>query len=97
MASWFLGAVSFFALLPSLLIQQIYPWFFAPLFVLDTIILFGVYQMGLEMNFAKVSKKQRIFEHIKVLVLSPILWFLEAVPMALYFFKKASKFYVIKK
>ena len=97
MASWFLGAVSFFALVPSLLIKQMYPWFLAPLFVLDTIILFGVYQIGLGMNFAKVSKKQRICEHIKVFVLSPILWFLEAVPMALYFFKKAPKFYVIKK
>jgi hypothetical protein len=49
------------------------------------------------MNFAKVSKKQRIFEHFKVLAVSPILWFLEAVPMALYFFQRAPKFYVIKK
>jgi cellulose synthase/poly-beta-1,6-N-acetylglucosamine synthase-like glycosyltransferase len=97
MTSWFLGAVSFFALLPSLIIKQSYPMLLAPLFVLDTIILFGVYQIGLEMNFAKVSKKQRIYEHLKVFVLSPILWFLEAVPMALYFFKKAPKFYVIKK
>jgi beta-1,4-mannosyltransferase len=97
MASWFLGAVSFFTLLPSLLIKQSYPLLLAPFFVLDTIILFGVYQIGLEMNFAKVSKKQRIYEHIKVFVLSPLLWFLEAVPMALYFFKKAPKFYVIKK
>jgi hypothetical protein len=64
---------------------------------LDTVILFGVYQIGLEMNFAKLSKKQRVIEHIKVLVVSPLLWFLEAVPMALYFFKKAPKFYVIKK
>jgi hypothetical protein len=72
-------------------------WFLTPLFIFDTIILFGVYQIGLEMNFAKVSKKERIYEHIKVFVLSPILWFLEAIPMALYFFKKAPKFYVIKK
>ena len=97
MTSWFFGAVSFFTLLPSLLIQQQYPWFLTPLFVLDTIILFGVYQIGLEMNFTKVSKKQRIGEHIKVFVLSPLLWFLEAIPMVLYFFKKAPKFYVIKK
>jgi cellulose synthase/poly-beta-1,6-N-acetylglucosamine synthase-like glycosyltransferase len=101
MASWFLGAVSFVTLLPSLIIKQSYPlflnWFLTPLFVLDTIILFGVYQIGLEMNFAKVSKKQRLFEHIKVLVVSPILWFLEAIPMVLYFFKRAPKFYVIKK
>ena len=97
MASWFLGAVSFFTLIPSLLIKQSYPMFLTPFFVLDTIILFGVYQIGLEMNFAKVSKTQRIREHIKIFVLSPILWFLEAVPMALYFFKKAPKFYVIKK
>jgi len=97
MASWFLGAVSFFALIPSLLIRQSYPLFLAPLFILDTIILFGVYQIGLEMNFSKITKKQRIFEHVKVFVLSPILWFLEAVPMALYFFQKAPKFYVIKK
>ncbi len=97
LASWFLGAVSFFTLIPSLLIDQWYPLYLTPFFVFDTIILFGVYQIGLEMNFAKVSKKQRIIEHIKVFVASPILWFLEAVPMALYFFKKAPKFYVIKK
>jgi cellulose synthase/poly-beta-1,6-N-acetylglucosamine synthase-like glycosyltransferase len=97
LASWFLGAVSFFTLIPSLLVNQWYPWYLTPFFVFDTIILFGVYQIGLEMNFAKVSKKQRIIEHIKVFVASPILWFLEAVPMALYFFKKAPKFYVIKK
>jgi egghead protein (zeste-white 4 protein) len=97
LTSWFLGAVSFFTLIPSLLIDQWYPLYLTPLFVFDTIILFGVYQIGLEMNFAKVSKKQRIIEHIKVFVASPILWFLEAVPMALYFFKKAPKFYVIKK
>jgi len=97
MTSWFLGAVSFFTLIPSLLIQQSYPWFLTPIFILDTIILFGVYQIGLKMNFAKLSKKQRISEHITVFVLSPILWFLEAIPMALYFFKKAPKFYVIKK
>jgi beta-1,4-mannosyltransferase len=97
MASWFLGAASFFALLLSLVIKQSYPSILIPFFVLDTIIMFGIYQIGLEMNFAKVSKKQRIFEHIKVLVVSPILWFLEAVPMALYFFQRAPKFYVIKK
>ena len=97
MTSWFFGAVSFFTLIPSLLIQQAYPWFLFPLFVLDTIILFSIYQIGLEMNFTKVSKKQRISEHITVFVLSPLLWFLEAIPMALYFFKKAPKFYVIKK
>ncbi|MGA3290886.1 MAG: glycosyltransferase family 2 protein [Candidatus Bathyarchaeia archaeon] len=97
LTSWFFGSVSFFTLLPSLLIKQSYPLFLAPLFVLDTIILFSVYQIGLEMNFAKVSKKQRICEHIKILVVSPILWFLEAIPMVLYFFKRATKFYVIKK
>ena len=97
LTSWFLGAVSFFTLIPSLLIDQWYPLFLTPFFIFDTIILFGVYQIGLEMNFAKVSKKQRIIEHTKVLIASPLLWFLEAVPMALYFFKKAPKFYVIKK
>jgi beta-1,4-mannosyltransferase len=97
LTSWFLGAVSFFTLIPSLLVNQWYPWYLTPFFILDTIILFGVYQIGLEMNFAKISKKQRIIEHIKVLIASPILWFLEAVPMVLYFFKKAPKFYVIKK
>jgi cellulose synthase/poly-beta-1,6-N-acetylglucosamine synthase-like glycosyltransferase len=101
MTSWFLGSVSFFTLIPSLFAKQIYPWgfgtFLTPLFVLDTIILFAVYQIGLEMNFAKVGKKQRIFDHIKIFVMSPILWFLEAIPMALYFFKRATKFYVIKK
>jgi cellulose synthase/poly-beta-1,6-N-acetylglucosamine synthase-like glycosyltransferase len=102
MTSWFLGSVSFFTLVPSLLIKQSYPLFLGfdfltPFFVLDTIILFAVYQIGLEMNFAKVGKKQRIYEHIKIFVLSPILWFLEAIPMALYFFKRAPKFYVIKK
>jgi cellulose synthase/poly-beta-1,6-N-acetylglucosamine synthase-like glycosyltransferase len=97
LTSWFLGAVSFFTLIPSLLVDQWYPLYLTPFFVFDTIILFGVYQIGLEMNFAKVSKKQRIIEHIKVFVTSPILWFLEAVPMALYFFKKAPKFHVIEK
>ncbi len=97
LTSWLLGAVSFFTLLPSLLISQSYPWFFTPFFVLDTIILFGAYQIGLEMNFAKVSKTQRVREHFTVFVLSPILWFLEAIPMALYFFKRAPKFYVIEK
>jgi egghead protein (zeste-white 4 protein) len=97
MTSWFLGSVSFFTLIPSLLFQQSYPKELAPFFVLDTIILFAVYQIGLEMNFAKVGKKQRIFDHIKIFVLSPILWFLEAIPMALYFFKRATKFYVIEK
>lgn len=95
--SWFFGAVSFFTILPSYLINQAYPSYFAPFFILDTIILFGVYQIGLEMNFAKMGKKQRVLEHIKVFLLSPILWFLEAIPMALYFFRKAPKFYVIKK
>src|SRR5665647_39086 len=95
MTSWFFGAVSFFTLIPSLLIPQFCPWFLTPLFVLNTIILFGIYQIGLEMNFTKVSKKQRIGEHVKIFVLSPILWFLEAIPMALYFFKRAPKFYVI--
>jgi beta-1,4-mannosyltransferase len=97
MASWFLGAISSFTLLPSLLIKQSYPWFLAPLFVLNSIILFGIYQIGLGMNFSKVSKKQRIYEHIKIFVVTPILWFLEAIPMVLYFFKRATKFYVIKK
>ena len=101
MTSWFLGSVSFFTLIPSLLIKQWYPWYLAPflqvIFVLDTIILFAVYQIGLEMNFTKVGKKQRIYEHIKIFLLSPLLWFLEAIPMALYFFKKAPEFYVIKK
>ena len=97
MASWFLGAISSFTLLPSLLIKQSYPWFLAPFFVLNSIILFGIYQIGLGMNFSKVSKKQRIYEHIKIFVVTPILWFLEAIPMVLYFFKKATKFYVIKK
>ncbi len=97
MISWFLGAVSFFTLIPSLIIKQAYPEYLTPFFILDTVILFGVYQIGLEMNFSKVSKKQRIREHLTVLVLSPILWFLEAIPMALYFFRKAPKFYVIKK
>jgi cellulose synthase/poly-beta-1,6-N-acetylglucosamine synthase-like glycosyltransferase len=95
--SWFFGSVSFFALIPSLLIKQSYPLFLEPFFVLDTIILFAVYQIGLEMNFAKVGKKKRIYEHIKIFVVSPFLWFLEAIPMALYFFKKATNFYVIKK
>ena len=71
--------------------------YLTPLFVLDTIILYAVYQIGLEMNFSKVGKKQRIYEHIKIFVVSPILWFLEAIPMALYFFRRAAKFYVIKK
>ncbi len=97
MASWFLGSVSFFTLIPSLFIKQWYPSCLAPFFVLDTIILFAVYQIGLEMNFSKVSKKQKIYDHIKIFVVSPILWFLEAIPMMLYFFKKATKFYVIKK
>ena len=97
LTSWFFGSVSFFTLIPSLFIKQSYPSFLIPFFVLDTIILFSVYQIGLEMNFAKVNKKQRIQEHIKILVASPILWFLEAIPMALYFFKRATKFYVIKK
>ena len=97
MISWFLGAVSFFMLIPSLIIKQSYSPYLTPFFILDTVILFGVYQIGLEMNFSKVSKKQRIREHLAVLVLSPILWFLEAIPMALYFFRKAPKFYVIKK
>ena len=97
LTSWLLGALCFFTLLPSLLIKQFYPVFFTPIFVLDTIILFAVYQIGLEMNLTKVSKKQRIYEHIKIFVVTPILWFLEAVPMLLYFFKRATKFYVIKK
>lgn len=95
--SWFFGAVSFFTLIPSLLIRQSYPLFLAPFFVLDTIILFGIYQIGLSMNFNKLGKKQRMLEHIKVFLLSPILWFLEAIPMVLYFFKRATEFYVIKK
>ncbi len=97
MISWFFGSVSFFTLIPSLLIKQAYPMFLAPFFVLDSIILFAVYQIGLEMNFAKVTKRQKIYEHIKIFVVSPILWFLEAIPMALYLFKRGSKFYVIKK
>jgi egghead protein (zeste-white 4 protein) len=97
LTSWFLGAVSFFTLLPSLLIKQAYPPLLYPLFVFDTVILFGVYQVGLEMNFSKVSKKQRVYEHLKIFVISPILWFLESIPMVLYFFQKAPKFYVIKK
>jgi cellulose synthase/poly-beta-1,6-N-acetylglucosamine synthase-like glycosyltransferase len=97
LTSWFLGAVSFFSVIPSLFIEQWYPLFLAPIFVLNTIILFGIYQIGLGMNFAKVDRKQRIKEHIKIFVFTPILWFLEAVPMALYFFKKAQKFEVIKK
>ena len=97
MTSWFLGSVSFFAIIPSLFIPQFYPIELAPFFALDTIILFVVYQIGLEMNFTKMGKKQRFYEHAKIFVLSPILWFLEAIPMALYFFKKAPKFYVIKK
>jgi egghead protein (zeste-white 4 protein) len=97
MVSWFLGAVSFFALIPSIITQQNYPEYLTPLFVLNTIILFAVYQIGLEMNFNKVSKKQRIFEHVKIFVVSPILWFLEAVPVALYFFRRDAVFYVIKK
>lgn len=97
MVSWFFGAISFFTLIPSLIVRQSYPWVLTPLFILDTVILFGVYQIGLEMNFSKVSKSQKIREHLMVLVLSPILWFLEAIPMFLYFFRKAPKFYVIKK
>jgi len=97
MISWFLGSVSFFTLIPVLLIKQSYPICLAPFFVLDTIILFAIYQIGLEMNFSKVDKKQRFFEHIKILLVSPILWFLEAIPMTLYFFKRAKNFYVIKK
>ena len=97
MISWFLGALSSITLFLSFLIPQYYPVFLTPIFVLNTIILFGIYQIGLAMNFGKVSKKQRILEHIKILVVSPILWFLEAVPMLLYFFRKAPKFYVIKK
>jgi beta-1,4-mannosyltransferase len=97
MVSWFLGAVSFFMLIPSLVVKQWYPVYLTPFFIVDTIILFGVYQIGLDMNFSKVSKKQRVFEHFKVFLVSPLLWFLEAVPMVLYFFKKAPKFYVIKK
>ena len=97
MLSWFFGSVSFFTLIPSLVIKQTYPFFLTPFFILDTIILFAVYQIGLEMNFTKVNKKQRIWEHLKILVVSPILWFLEAIPMLLYFFKRATNFYVIKK
>jgi len=101
MTSWFLGAVSFFTLIPSLFIKQEYPlsinWFLTPLFAVDTTILFAVYQIGLAMNFAKVDKKQRIYDHIKIFIVSPILWFLEAIPMILYFFKRATTFYVIKK
>jgi beta-1,4-mannosyltransferase len=97
LVSWFFGAVSFLTIIPSYLVKQQYPWFLLPFFILDTIILFGVYQIGLEMNFSKLSKTQRIWEHIKIFVVSPLLWFLEAVPMALYFFKKAPKFYVIEK
>ncbi len=97
LTSWFLGSVSFFTLIPSLIIKQTYSQYLIPFFVLDTIILFAVYQIGLEMNFAKVGKKQRICEHIKIFFVSPILWFLEAIPMVLYFFKRAPKFYVIEK
>jgi beta-1,4-mannosyltransferase len=97
LVSWFFGAVSFFTIIPSYIVKQQYPLFLIPFFIVDTIILFGVYQIGLEMNFSKLSKKQRIWEHTKIFVVSPILWFLEAVPMALYFFKKAPKFYVIEK
>ena len=97
LASWLLGSVSFFTLIPALLFPQWYPWYLMPIFLLDTLILFAVYQIGLEMNFSKVGKRQKIFEHLKILVVSPILWFLEAIPMLLYFFNKASKFYVIEK
>ncbi len=97
MTSWFFGSLSFFTLIPSLLIKQSYPLFLTPFFVLDTVILFAVYQIGLEMNFSKVSKKQKFYDHIKIFVMSPILWFLEAIPMFLYFFKRATKFYVVKK
>ncbi len=102
MISWLLGSVSFFTLIPSLFTSQSYhtygiDFFLTPLFVLDTIILFAVYQIGLTMNFVKMSKKHRIYEHVKILAISPILWFLEAIPMVLYFFRRAPKFYVIKK
>jgi hypothetical protein len=97
MVSWFLGSVSFFLLVPSIFIEQWYPWYLMPFLFLETIILFSVYQIGLAMNFSKVERKQRIYDHIRVFLLSPILWFLEAVPMAIYLFKKAPKFYVIKK
>jgi beta-1,4-mannosyltransferase len=97
MVSWFLGSVSFFALIPSLVIKQSYPSFLTPFFVLDTIILFAIYQIGLKMNFAKIDKKQRVLEHFKIFIVTPILWFLEAIPMLLYFFRRTTKFYVIKK
>jgi beta-1,4-mannosyltransferase len=47
MTSWFLGAASFFALLLSLIIKQSYPTFLIPFFILDTIIMFEIYQIGL--------------------------------------------------
>jgi cellulose synthase/poly-beta-1,6-N-acetylglucosamine synthase-like glycosyltransferase len=50
MVSWFLGAVSSLALIPSFFVKQSYPLFLAPLFVLDTIILFGSTNR-VEMNF----------------------------------------------
>jgi beta-1,4-mannosyltransferase len=97
MISWFIGSFSFFTIIPSLLVNQSYPIFLTPIFILNTVILFAVYQIGLEMNFSKVNKKQRFLEHLKILIISPFLWFLEAVPMLLYFFKRAKNFYVIKK
>jgi cellulose synthase/poly-beta-1,6-N-acetylglucosamine synthase-like glycosyltransferase len=98
LVSWFLGAASFITLLPTFFIHQSYPIFFIPFLVLNTTILFGVYQIGLEINFGKVSRKQRVYEHIKILLLSPLLWFLESIPMVLYVFNRdRAKFYVIKK
>jgi len=98
LVSWFLGAASFITLIPSFLIDQSYPIFLIPFFILNTTILFGVYQIGLGINFGKVGRKQRVYEHIKILLLSPVLWFLESIPMVLYVFNKdRAKFYVIKK
>ena len=98
MTSWLLGSISSSLLILSLFIEQWYPWYITPFLIFNTIILFSVYQIGLGMNFSKVERKKRIYDHIKIFLLSPVLWFLEAIPMAMYLFKKAApKFYVIKK
>ncbi len=103
LTSWAFGILGFVVMILALFITYNYPIWIIPIFIVNDIFLFAMYQIGMGFNFNRLDKRKRIIEHIKLLFITPLLWVLESIPMTLMLlskvglYAKSSGFEVVKK
>jgi len=99
LSSWAIGFFSFFVMILSFLVKQQVIYFLQPLLAFNYILLLAIYQIGFQMNTSelKFSMKKRIMEHVIVGILTPLLLFLESIPIWAWIRHHSNEFEIIMK